>query len=570
MNQEVNTNKAHLMDLLLIVVLCIAFFGYRLGSFVPLTDHEGYVAVTAQEALDGGNWIVPHFDGQIRLQKTPLMYWTVALLGAIYGDLNEFVIRLPSVLAAAGIAVLLTMLGAKMFTRVTGLMIGLATASATGMLWQSHVGTADMLMTFFVVASMFFAYLGFAAIEEGKSGFGNWILAYIAFGLGMLAKGPVPVIAVVMPLFFYLLWAGFWKYFKKIHFPTGLVIFLIIVGAWVVPVLIKVPDAAWRWKAEYFERYLGDFGTERPWHYYFSQIFLLTLPWSCFLPIGLVLAFRKEFKGKRHEMIFLFCWLVAGFVVFSVGGGKRAHYILPIVPPAIMLSVVGMIYSLEQWLSRRVIAVASAAIMLLSAAGFWIGYGYIKANFPQVTYNYQVLAYVLLLAEVLTLISYFRVHLLAAVTVIALATGIGFAIIWPLYPKVTDIARDPRMAADRFKQAVGSDATIYSIGKANGPLIFYYGKRMPQIPEDREVAQIFKAKNTDVAIANLEEVTTQKVLKLVQQPKCVYFVSSDTRFAVAQYYGKEKGLGIYEILRLPGFFSTDKSLVLFSNCPKKK
>jgi 4-amino-4-deoxy-L-arabinose transferase-like glycosyltransferase len=618
MNTEVN-NRVYFIDLVLIGVFCIAFFGYRLGSFVPLSDHEGYVAVTAQEALQG-NWIVPHFDGQIRLQKTPLMYWTVAGLATLYGGLDEFIVRLPSALAASGVAILLTIMVTKMFTRISGLICGLATASATGMLWQSHVGNADMIMTFFVVLCMLFFYLAFLQIEEGKTVFWKLMAGYVAFGLAMLAKGPVPIIAVLLPLFFYLLWsslslqwdrvdrsgagafatgslgflglvglwayfkaftksvvrlgfAGLWAYFKKCRLLPGLVIFAVILGAWVVPVIFKIPNAVYRWKAEYLERYLGDFGvggTERAWYYYFPMIFILTLPWSFFLPVGLCLPFRKALKEKRHELMFLFLWLVVGFVFFSISGGKRTHYILPILPPAIVLSALGMIYSLEHWFNRKVFTIAAIGGILLSAAGMLVGFFYIKSHFPEVTEYYRNLAAILLFAECLALVAYFRLNTLAAATVIALATGICFAIIWPLFPKVTDIERNPKEAAELIKQTVGPDAEIHFIGKAHGPLIFYYGRRMPQIPEDQEIVQIFKSANADLAIAKLQIAISERIIDMVRQPKCVYFVASDTRYTLARGYARHNNVKLYELLRIPGFFSIDKSLVLFSNCPKKQ
>ena len=98
------SRKVHLVDLLLVLIFCLAFTGYRLGRFVPLTDHEGLVAVTAQEAAYNGHWVVPHFNGQVRLQKPPMMYWAVASLGYVFGRIDEFVIRLTSAISATAIA----------------------------------------------------------------------------------------------------------------------------------------------------------------------------------------------------------------------------------------------------------------------------------------------------------------------------------------------------------------------------------------------------------------------------------------------------------------------------------
>ena len=43
-----------------------------------LNNHECLVSVTAREMLETGDWVLPRFNGEVRLQKTPLCYWLVA------------------------------------------------------------------------------------------------------------------------------------------------------------------------------------------------------------------------------------------------------------------------------------------------------------------------------------------------------------------------------------------------------------------------------------------------------------------------------------------------------------
>jgi hypothetical protein len=148
--------------------------------------------------------------------------------------------------------------------------------------------------------------------------------------------------------------------------------------------------------------------------------------------------------------------------------------------------------------------------------------------------------------------------------------GICFAVIWPLFPKVTDISHNPKLAADKITSAVGPDAEIYSIGKPNPPLIFYYGKNMPQMPEDQEILQIIKeakgGKRDQTEFKLLEEVA-RRILEKINLPRKVFFIASDTRFEVIKAYCRREKISVYEVIRLPHFFSEDKSLVLFSNRP---
>jgi 4-amino-4-deoxy-L-arabinose transferase-like glycosyltransferase len=582
--------KTHWLDLLLVAVICAAFFGYRLGSYVPLTDHEGFVSVTAKEAL-AGDWVVPHFNDQIRLQKTPLMYWVVAAIGGCFGKVDEFTTRLPSAISASGIALLLTWWVGRMFGRLTGVITGLSTVSTVGMLWMSHVGIADMMMTFFVTATFVFLYLGLERIQMGKPCLWAMIGAYISFSLGMMAKGPVPLPVVLLPIFCFLVWAGLaprwelasksgivgvvkagfkglWSYVGKMHILMGILIFVVIVGSWAVAILLKVPNAQYRWYEEYVARCIGDFGTSRPFYYYIPQIFLLTLPWSVFLPVGLVLPFKKFLKERQFELMFIFLWLVVDFIFFSAVAGKRAHYILPIVPPAIVLSVLGMVYALEHWLSRRFVSIASLVVILATLIALIIGNGYIQEHHPEVIKFYRLICVVLIFAEAVAFVAYLRVHILVSVTVMSLAAGFIFALVWPMVPQFSEASHDPRVAAKLIKEAVGPDATIYSIGRAHPPLVYYYGRFMPQIPSDQEIVTIFKTDKTDIAIAKLQDTIAEKIMDMVRRPECVYFAMSSDRYLIAQVYAKQHQVKLYEVLQIPGFYSDNKDFVLVSNCPK--
>jgi 4-amino-4-deoxy-L-arabinose transferase-like glycosyltransferase len=58
----------------LLAALVVLGIGVALpgSTTVPLESHEIYVAQTAREMAARGDWLVPHFNGQPRLQKPPL------------------------------------------------------------------------------------------------------------------------------------------------------------------------------------------------------------------------------------------------------------------------------------------------------------------------------------------------------------------------------------------------------------------------------------------------------------------------------------------------------------------
>ena len=50
--------------------------------------------------MERGNYIVPYFNNQLRLDKPPLTYWAHVASYHIFGE-NDFAARFPSAIAAA-------------------------------------------------------------------------------------------------------------------------------------------------------------------------------------------------------------------------------------------------------------------------------------------------------------------------------------------------------------------------------------------------------------------------------------------------------------------------------------
>ena len=78
-------NKSHLA-LPVLLLFCGYLFFCGLGDRDLLSSHEARAAQNGQMILDEGCWGLPRlFDGHLELQKPPLYYWLVALLGKLAG-----------------------------------------------------------------------------------------------------------------------------------------------------------------------------------------------------------------------------------------------------------------------------------------------------------------------------------------------------------------------------------------------------------------------------------------------------------------------------------------------------
>ena len=339
-------------------------------SAVPLDDHEGFVSVTAREMLQSGNWIMPMFNGQPRLQKTPLSYWFVASIASVTGKVDEFESRLPSeVFAFLSAGAVLYFVNRWLSLRIA-LIATAVWATSIGYVHWSHSARPEMGMVFFVTLCLLSFYSGITSEDRGTRVIFMFVF-WVSFALGNLAKGPAPVIYVGLPVALYIAINKRWREIPKLLPVWGVIILLIIVLPWPLAAAYKVNWDVMIWKREFFDRLFGEYAAGQfPWYYYFGMIFKYTAPWCIFLPIALIALFYKSWGQKRPVMQFLWLWFVADFVFLTLSGGKRQHYLLPLIPA---MSILTAILIDEMAFVRQMFTPKYAANILLGHVLFFVG-----------------------------------------------------------------------------------------------------------------------------------------------------------------------------------------------------
>src|SRR5437868_7676373 len=96
----------------LFFIACVAF--HIIGTWsLPLIDRdEPRFAEASREMIQRGDYVVPYFNNQLRLDKPPLAYWTQVASYRVFGE-NDFAARFPSAVAAALIAVSIPVRGLR-------------------------------------------------------------------------------------------------------------------------------------------------------------------------------------------------------------------------------------------------------------------------------------------------------------------------------------------------------------------------------------------------------------------------------------------------------------------------
>lgn len=305
-----------------------------------------------------GDYVTPHLNHVVYLEKPPLGYWATALLFKIFGE-NEFSSRLFVALCAWGCILLVYRIGAFFHDEKTGLY---SAGVLSTFLFHSILGRTnilDMPLTFFVCLATWAGYRYFAGNCQRK----GWLyLLYVSSALAFLTKG---LIGVVFPFAITILWISIskrWRDVLRLFSPVGIILFLLISCPWIILVQKANKDFLWFFFIrEHFLRYTTTLHSRHQnILFYVFVVVLGTLPWSAFLLKAL-----KEGTDKRASLFkatekqFLLIWIFFIFIFFSISSSQLAPYIAPIfLPIAVIFGHLFRLYedrdiSLEEGRERR-------------------------------------------------------------------------------------------------------------------------------------------------------------------------------------------------------------------------
>jgi len=317
---------------------------YDLGGGARLEPIDCWVAQTAREMLDAGEWIVPRFSGETRMQKSPGPYWAVMAVSLLRGTpVDEYSARVPNALAAVGLVATIFWLTRRIAGERAAVFAGFAAASSILVLWWSHRSASDLGLTAFTTFSLTALFVGLECEPPGRRQTALLLLGYAAAGFGMLWKMPMPIVVVGLPAVLYVVLLWRWRVLANRWHLVGLLLFLLPWVPWVVAVCRVEHIALAKWKVEYVDRFTGDLPNvkdQQAWWFlltYFIPAGLFCLPYTLSLPAALVRAARRQPAVDRRGTLFAALWFISLFVFFTASRGKEWRYLLPAIPPLFVL-----------------------------------------------------------------------------------------------------------------------------------------------------------------------------------------------------------------------------------------
>lgn len=328
-----NVSKTSLDFTLLLVITVVIYLPFL--GLAAWDGNEPLRVIVAKDMLKTGNWAIPMLHGQPYFVKPPLMNWLIAGSISVFGVINEWTTRFPSVMASFLTAVVVYSLAGKWFSREGRLFAALGTLTMSSMIQKGISAEIDSLLIFLTALSCLLWINGY--LRQWRP-FYLWSASLFVLGLAFLTKGPQSPAYFYTAVFAYLLMKKRLSFFFSRAHLNGIVIFLLVLGIYLAFVLRETSFQEYvkMWVEQIKSR--GD-STRHPfWEHvavYPFQVLLSFMPWTLFaFPALFVKDLRKKAREifKNEVILFSLVLILVNLPVYWLLPNARIRYALPAGP----------------------------------------------------------------------------------------------------------------------------------------------------------------------------------------------------------------------------------------------
>jgi 4-amino-4-deoxy-L-arabinose transferase-like glycosyltransferase len=361
---------------LVLIVLSLLMFLPGITSIPPLDRDESRFTQATKQMIETGDFIEIRFQNEGRNKKPIGIYWMQAisagwLSSEPYNSIWAY--RLPSVIGGILAVLFVFSLGAKLFDEETGLMGAGILASSLLVIGETHIAKTDAVLLACVTAAQLMVAHFFVAARQGapQPRLRDSVLLGLAFGIGILVKGPMILFFVGLTVIALSFWEGRWRWISSMRPMFGLGIVTLINVPWLVAIGL-VTNGAYFTEA-LGQDFLGKMGGAQESHwgppgYYLATLLVGFWPGWLFLAPGIVYALARRQEGAVR---FLLAWLVPAWIVLELAPTKLPHYPLPLYPALALLcaaAVMAGVRDSRSFLDNLPVKVGAALWLMVTIA----------------------------------------------------------------------------------------------------------------------------------------------------------------------------------------------------------
>ena len=317
---------------------------YLPGLGTPeLKGEEARRILPGRTMMQTGDWIVPRSAGMVYNRKPPGINWATAAAARITGRMDEWSVRMPSVLSILALALVVATAMRGFLSEQGALLAALFTMTNIGFIEKGRLAEIEALY-----CSLFgIAIVSWIALWWREQKLAAWCVSGIVLGLGFLVKGPphvwyfyAVVIAVLMQE----------KQTRELISWRHVLGLLLFFGTWTWWVVLNSghnpdKDSGAVWMDQIVHRLgFSDFSFIG-WLLQIPKSLVNFLPWALLLPLvirfpGLGSRFLVPGETDRRKNAMLEGLkrgLVVGFLVIAILPSSRPRFMLPLNTVAALL-----------------------------------------------------------------------------------------------------------------------------------------------------------------------------------------------------------------------------------------
>ncbi|MCB9832333.1 MAG: glycosyltransferase family 39 protein [Planctomycetes bacterium] len=504
------------------------FIAYLLLALVALTtlpglgerdfwppDEARYGAIAAEMEAEGVVAAL-RLNGEAYGDKPPGYFWLVRAAAWFRGGVDEWCLRLPSVLGAAILVLALGLAVGRSTGAQAGFLAGILPLATAAFAWQARYAQLDLLFAGLLTWS---AFDGFRALEEGRAGL--LTRSGLALGLAVLVKGPLALL--VLPLL--VLWRLIGRPPRREGARPGpgiygfLVALILPIALWLI---LAVEEAGFAFvRDELFMRNVVDRAAKglahlQPWHFYLRRLPAALAPFILVLPLWLLPSIRA-LVGAPGRRLAAFCllWILLFLLVQSLFPGKRSIYAFLFHAPFQVLFAQAIAAGVSERADRLARGWLGLVLGLIGLVLLGIGAGFLLWSFPgalrdrvleslpgastrlaalglpaagevgfaALARGARLAALPFLAGAVLVAVDLLRRRLDFAIDKAALALALGLCACCALLVPALDGARSRRGLAEELRARVG-DRPMAIYRHHDEGILYYFGRRIAELRGD--------------------------------------------------------------------------------------